>query len=124
MAQDLLLDDTGDVVMAGNQVQLVEGDAEIAQAMKLTLAVEQGEFEPNPSQGLSHDNLFGKDVVPEFVEQDIEDAIGQEPRIDQVTDVEVEQPDADRVATITVTATSPYIEGDTVTTTLGVNTNA
>lgn len=98
--KDVQIDDSLDVVFANGDIQLVDGDAEINQRVGETLRTREGEFEPEPSIGLSEENLYGKNIATDYVEQDIQDALSEQVPEAIVDRLDVGQPDADRNLTV------------------------
>lgn len=94
--KDVEIDDSLDVVFANGDIQLVDGDAEITQRVGETLRTRQGEFEPEPSIGLSEENLYGKNIATDYVEQDIQDALDDQAPEITVDRLDVDQPDVNR----------------------------
>lgn len=97
--RDLVLDDAG-------MLELVDGDASSAQAVRLTLEAWKGEFPFDPTHGTEYDRIAGKkarelseDEVPEV----IRDAVLQETTVSQVDTVEYDL--SGRILGVSVTGT-------------------
>lgn len=82
--RDLVVDESG-------MLELVDGDATSAQAVRLTLEAWKGEFPFDPTHGTEYDRIAGKkarelseDEVPEV----IRDAVLQETTVSEVDTVE------------------------------------
>lgn len=82
--RDLVVDEAG-------MLELVDGDATSAQAVRLTLEAWKGEFPFDPTHGTEYDRIAGKkarelseDEVPEV----IRDAVLQEMTVSEVDTVE------------------------------------
>ncbi len=82
--RDLVVDEAG-------MLELVDGDATSAQAVRLTLEAWKGEFPFDPTHGTEYDRIAGKkarelseDEVPEV----IRDAVLQETTVSEVDTVE------------------------------------
>lgn len=82
--RDLVMDEAG-------MLELVDGDATSAQAVRLTLEAWKGEFPFDPTHGTEYDRIAGKkarelseDEVPEV----IRDAVLQETTVSEVDTVE------------------------------------
>ncbi|MCY7919566.1 DUF2634 domain-containing protein [Bacillus vallismortis] len=78
----------GDICFENNELQLVEGDAEIAQSIEITLKTRLGEFELDEHVGIERENLLGKNLDDEEAIYDIISAISQDERIESVENVE------------------------------------
>ena len=87
-------------------LELVDGDASSAQAVRLTLEAWKGEFPFDPTHGTEYDRIAGKkarelseDEVPEV----IRDAVLQETTVSQVDTVEYDL--SGRILGVSVTGT-------------------
>lgn len=78
------LDDTGDIVLASGQLQMVAGPEEIAQSCRLILGVQKGEWFLNPELGIDHNKFLGKGVSRDEMQDEIRAGLLQEPRIQTV----------------------------------------
>ncbi len=85
---DFALDENGDLILSTDSpdIQMVTGDEELLQECRIVLETRLGEFEPDKELGLSHDNLFGKFIDKDGLEQDIDNAFSEQlPEVDSVT---------------------------------------
>ena len=82
--RDLCLDDTG-------MLELVDGDATSAQAVRLTLEAWKGEFPFDPTHGTDYTRIAGKkarELAEDEVPEVIRDAVLQETTVSEVDSVE------------------------------------
>ncbi|GGC97949.1 DUF2634 domain-containing protein [Enterococcus wangshanyuanii] len=87
--KDLVLSSSGDVLFESD-LQLVDGEDELAQSVLLILSIRLGEFFLEDELGLSHENMLAKNFNEEYLSQDIVWAItDQEPRVASVNEVEI-----------------------------------
>lgn len=110
---DFQLDDSGDLVLSADSpdIQMISGEEELLQKCKLVLATRLGEFKPEETFGLSHDNLFGKFIDQDGLEQDIQDAFeNQLPEVDSVTIDSVDLDSENRSMKVSITISSSIIE--------------
>lgn len=82
-----------DIAIKNGQPVFEDGDYKyvydadvVAQQVYITLQTKLNEFEPDKKLGLNQENLLGKNVVLDFVEQDIRDAILEQ--VDQVQSID------------------------------------
>jgi phage baseplate assembly protein W len=101
MSKDLMIDqDTGDLVMENGSPVFVEGLDEVAQAIALILTTPQGSF-LDTDYGLDMSFLTGG-FDQKMAIANVEEAIKQDERVQDVPSVEVE-PDYD-AGVVTITA--------------------
>ncbi|MDB1104640.1 hypothetical protein [Lentilactobacillus parabuchneri] len=102
--RDFKLDETGDIMLDGNDAVTTADDDEIMQRVIMTLQTRLGEFEPETETGLEDENIFGKHVKSEYLEQDIRDAItDQVPDVVEIVSIEIGSPDDSRDLSIKLT---------------------
>lgn len=102
--RDFKLDETGDIMLDSNDVVTTADDDEIMQRVIMTLQTRLGEFEPETETGLEDENIFGKHVKSEYLEQDIRDAItDQVPDVVEIVSIEIGSPDDSRDLSIKLT---------------------
>lgn len=101
--KDIKIDDTFDAIIENGELQLVTDSDEINQRVGTTLRSRQGEFEPEESLGLDEENLYGKNVASDYVEQDIQDAIADQVPEVNLEKIEIGQPDENRQLTVKMT---------------------
>lgn len=111
--QSLKLDDTGDLVILDGELQLVTGPEEIAQCCKLALGTAKGEWFLDPEIGIDFTRITGKGVTADEVRSEITDGILQEPRVQEVEDVQVSFDPVNRTVTANITAVA--VNGDVIT---------
>ncbi|AIQ31631.1 hypothetical protein P40081_28470 [Paenibacillus sp. FSL P4-0081] len=101
----LKLDDTGDIVLASGQLQMVSGPEEIAQSCRLILGVQKGEWFLNPELGIDHRKFLGKGVSRDELQDEIMSGLLQEPRVQTVDSITFEVDRKLRRLVISFTAT-------------------
>ena len=57
---DFKLSETGDIVIDGGDVQLIEGHAVTCQTVRQVLSTNKGEWVLNKDEGINFDNIIGK----------------------------------------------------------------
>ncbi|UVW20623.1 DUF2634 domain-containing protein [Bacillus subtilis] len=77
----------GDLCFENGELQMVEGDAELAQSVEMILRTSLGEFELDEHVGLDRSNILRKQFDQEEAQYDIINAISQEERIASVESV-------------------------------------
>lgn len=86
--KSLLIDESGDLVFNGNELQMTDAATDIQQSVRIILETLLGEFFFDENLGLTHENLLGKNLNLEYLKQDIIDTIiEQEERISSVDSV-------------------------------------
>lgn len=104
--KDIKIDDSFDAVFENGDLQLVTDTDEINQRVGTTLRTRQGEFEPDESLGLDEENLYGKNVASDYVEQDIQEALSDQVPEINLQQIEVGQPDENRGITTKLSYTT------------------
>lgn len=84
--KDLLIKN-GDLVFTGTDFRLVEGSEQLKQNVESILKTAQGEYFLDEGLGLYREHLLGKSFDDELARTDIIEAIGQEERIEEVTEI-------------------------------------
>ncbi|PAE96784.1 DUF2634 domain-containing protein [Shouchella clausii] len=79
----------GDLCFENNEMQMVEGDKELAQSVAMILQTRKGEFQLEPEHGMERENLLGKAFDEELLRYDVVEAIAQEERISALEDMAV-----------------------------------
>ncbi|MBG9783593.1 DUF2634 domain-containing protein [Shouchella lehensis] len=79
----------GDLCLENNEFQMVEGDQELAQSLKMVYQTRKGEFDLDRDHGLERENLLGKAFDEELLRYDVVEATAQEERISAVEDMSV-----------------------------------
>lgn len=77
MDKNFLLDDTGDVVISNNEIQMVSGDELIRQTLKSVLSTNKGEWFLNEGEGIQFKNIFVKNPLEEEIKSEIFDGLLQ-----------------------------------------------
>ncbi|TPR40396.1 DUF2634 domain-containing protein [Apilactobacillus micheneri] len=104
--KDIAMNNGQPVFEDGDYKYVYDADA-VAQQVYITLQSKLNEFEPDQKLGLNQENLMGKNVVYDFVEQDIRDAIMEQ--VDQVKSVDSIEFDEDtdnRILSVNITFTT------------------
>ena len=78
----------GDINFKDGELEMIEGDEELAQAVEMILKTSLGEFGLDEFLGVERENLLGKNLDEEEAQYDIIEAISQEERIATVEDIE------------------------------------
>lgn len=77
----------GDLCFENGELQMVDGDAELAQSVEMILKTSMGEFDLDEHVGLDRSNILRKQFDQEEAQYDIINAISQEERIASVESV-------------------------------------
>lgn len=111
--KDIALDKAGEPIFNGTDYKFIYDADAVAQQVYITLQSKLGEFEPDKNLGLSQDNLFGKNVVEDFISQDIRDAIiEQVDEVDSIDEIEFENEDNRSLSIHIVFTTKSYGQVD------------
>jgi phage baseplate assembly protein W len=108
-----LIDSNGDLVMKNGEIQMIEGDQELAQSVESILKTRQGEFFMNTEFGLNRNNLLGKQADQDAAHDDIVEAIAQEERIATVDDIAFADDRSSRSRTVSLSMTKAD-DGETI----------
>lgn len=100
-----LIDSNGDLVMKNGEIQMVEGDKELAQSVESILKTRQGEFFMDTEFGLNRDNLLGKQADQDAAHDDIVEAVAQESRIATVEEITFADDRSSRSRTVSLSMT-------------------
>lgn len=87
--KDLLIKN-GDLVFTGTDFRVVEGSEQLKQNVESILKTSEGEYFLDEDLGLNRDNILGKGFDEELARTDIVEAIGQEQRIEEVSQIDFE----------------------------------
>lgn len=71
------LDNTGDLLIENNEVQMIEGEELLRQTVQSILATNKGEWFLDWEQGIEFSNILGKGITEEMIRTEIEDGIKQ-----------------------------------------------
>lgn len=119
--RDFKLDKNGDVIIDDGDIAMISDNEEISQRIATTLRTRLNEFEPvDEPMGLIRENALGKGYNQDFLQEDIEDAIGTQ--VDENIDVQeinFTKSDADRSLSVEVKYMLPNGDVETVQTNLG-----
>lgn len=88
--KDLLIKN-GDLVFTGTDFRLVEGSEQLRQNVESILKTAEGEYFLDEDLGLNRENILGKSFDEELARTDIVEAIGQEQRIEEVSQIDFEK---------------------------------
>ncbi|EST12039.1 DUF2634 domain-containing protein [Sporolactobacillus laevolacticus] len=111
MKAPLIID--GDLVMKNGEIQMVEGDEELAQSVESILKTRQGEFFMDTEFGLNRDNLLGKQADQDGAHDDIVEAIAQEERIATMDNISFADDRSTRSRSISLSMTKAD-DGETI----------
>lgn len=106
---DLVIDDSGDLVM-------IDGADELGQCCRLVLGTNKGEWFLNPELGIDFSKLNGKRISEEAVKEQVRAGLRQEPRIATIDEINVQMDTAARQSLVTFRATAvtgEVVEGGT-----------
>ncbi|QBL97925.1 hypothetical protein EauM23_00032 [Exiguobacterium phage vB_EauM-23] len=105
----------GDLILSGNDFQMVEGIDDVGQSVESTLGTNLGEFELEPELGIVYLNMVGKGIAEEDIQAEIFAGLSQEERIESVSEIEVDRDNTNRNTTVrfsAVTDTGETIESE------------
>lgn len=112
--RDLFLNENQDIELDGRDLAQIEDDEELAQTVTNVLSIQLGEFEPEPEVGTDFTNAISKGTPDEI--QDLEDkidvALQQVPRISQITDIEADLDEDTRELSINLSLAKASDEDD------------
>ncbi|UVI28160.1 DUF2634 domain-containing protein [Paenibacillus spongiae] len=110
--QSLLLID-GDLVFEAGDLVMIEGPAEQAQCVRITLGTNKGEWFLDPDLGIDFKLFLGKNLNREEMIEELREGLHQLDFISTVEDIEINQDHTTRRQLISFTATT--INGETLT---------
>lgn len=88
---------TGDIELDGqNNIRMVEGDAELAQCVSITLKTNKGEWFINPDHGFDRSIVQVKNYDPVEAQDALYEAVLQEDRVATIEDVVMDYDKANR----------------------------
>lgn len=87
----------GDLVISSGELNMVEGDLEIAQSVRMTMETAQGEWFLNPDFGMDREPLENKIFNEEAVRASIVEAATDDERIESVNDLVFAQDKSNRM---------------------------
>jgi len=82
-------------------IVMIEGNGEIAQALERAFTTNQGEWFLNTSHGLNYPNIRGKGVTDDAIQLEIIQTALQEPRMEEVTGIDISRDNIHRTVDIT-----------------------
>jgi phage baseplate assembly protein W len=109
-----LIDSNGDLVMKNGEIQMIEGDQELAQSVESILKTRQGEFFMDTEFGLNRDNLLGKQADQDAAHDNIVEAVAQESRIATVDEITFSDDHSTRSRTVSLSMTKADDDGETI----------
>lgn len=109
----LKVDDTGDLVFSGGELQMVSGPEEIAQCCRMAIGTNKGEWFLDLDFGVDFSRILGKGVTDEDVRDELTEGMFQDPRVQTVDAVNVVFDRSARKFTADIKATG--INGDVIT---------
>lgn len=113
----LKLDSNGDLDITNNTFNFITNESAVIQNIKSLLSIRKGEWFRNTQTGLSHENLFGKNINEELLRLDIVESISQESFVQSVDEVGISFNNKERKITITFVCTLndlTNIEGEVI----------
>ena len=108
----LKLDNTGDIVIKDNKIEMVEGNDLTTQTIKTVLGTNKGEWVFNPDEGINFATILGKGHTEDSIKDEIEQGLAQVDGSFFVTNFEL-SPGNNRRFTLAVTAQNS--EGEEIT---------
>lgn len=86
--KSLRLDETGDLVFEGNELDLIEGAEELAQCCRIGIGTNKGEWFLDPEIGITFSLFLGKQLSEEEMRDELTEGLLQEERIQSVENIE------------------------------------
>jgi len=71
------LDSNGDLMIKNNQIQMVNGNELIRQTIESVLKTNKGEWFLDTDEGITFDNILGKEKTEEIIRNEIEQGLSQ-----------------------------------------------
>ncbi|MFB7260361.1 MULTISPECIES: contractile injection system sheath initiator [Bacillati] len=102
----------GDLVFTDGELEMVEGDEELKQALEMILKIRLGEFFLEENVGLDRTHLLTKQFDEELAHYDIVEALMQEERIEEISEITFSLDKTKRLLTVSVTVKK--IDGTTI----------
>lgn len=122
--RDLFLNENGDIEMDGQDIAQIEDDEELAQAVTNILSIQKGEFQPETELGTDYVGavISGRPEEIQDVEDAIDEALEQEPRISGITDISSELDEESRELDVTLSLSKASDDEENIE--VGVSLNA
>jgi len=79
----------GDIAFENGDFQLIDGEEELQQSMKISTSTNRGEWFLDPGFGLNFFVILGKNPTEAQVRNEILKALSNEPRIDTIENLEI-----------------------------------
>lgn len=89
--KSLALDNSGDLLIENNALQMVDGDELLRQKVQEVINTNKGEWFSDWEQGIDFSNILGKGVTEEAVMLEIEDGLRQVDESFYITDFTMEK---------------------------------
>ncbi|MBL5768235.1 DUF2634 domain-containing protein [Heyndrickxia sporothermodurans] len=102
----------GDLVLTNGEIELVDGDDELKQNLEVILKTRLGEFFLDENIGLDRTNLLTKQFDEELAHYDIVEALMQEDRVKEVSEISFNLDKYKRILTVNLSVTK--IDGTTI----------
>ena len=106
--KSLALDETGDLLIENNTLQMVDGNELLRQKVQEVINTNKGEWFFDWEQGIDFSNILGKGVTEEAVMLEIEDGLRQVDENLSISNFSMEK--KGRKLTVTFTATDTTTE--------------
>lgn len=91
----------GDIVINSDQkIEMVDGDAEVAQALERCFTTNTGEWFLNAGHGLEYPKIRGKGVSDEAIQMAVIKAAVQDKRVKEVISIDIERNEPGRAVRI------------------------
>lgn len=108
----LKVDDTGDLVFSGGELEMIEGPEELAQCCRLGIGTNKREWFLNPDMGINFNLFLGKQVDKAQMRDELAAGLLQDSRIQSVENIEFTINPKSRTMLVTFTATGA--DGETI----------
>lgn len=100
------LDNNGDILIANNEIQMVDGDELIRQTVERILKTNKGEWVFDWDEGIDFSNVLGKNITEDMVRSEIENGLAQVDESLNISDFVMTVNRSTRQMTVKFTATS------------------
>lgn len=106
------INETGDLEIRNNNINMIKGKDEVLQQLRLIFRSNQGEWYFNPEYGLNYDNILSKKPNLDLIRDEIKNGLSQCSKVMSIDYVNVDFDRSSRRLTIDFQATD--IEGNII----------
>ncbi len=71
------LDESGDIIIKNNKIQMVEGNDLLQQTVRSVLGTNKGEWFANVDEGITFSNILGKNKTEEMIKHEVQEGLKQ-----------------------------------------------